>query len=86
MFLHVMQMSSEASRLAASIGGVEERVSSETKMLKAEKAHLDKRHKQLQSLKVALIPVCVFPYCMKHMSHMLVFDFDLRLLVFIRRR
>lgn len=50
-----MQMSSEASRLAASIGGVEERVSSEAKMMHAERAHLDKRHKQLQSLKVALM-------------------------------
>lgn len=74
-----MQMSSEASRLAASIGGVEERVSSETKMLHAEKAHLDKRHKQLQSLKVTLVRVCFVamldePCWMKPMPHMLVYD------------
>lgn len=48
----VIQMSSEASRLAASIGGVEERVSSQASLVQAEKAHLDKQKKRVQAVKV----------------------------------
>ena len=47
-------MSSEASRLAASIGGVEERVSSEAKQLHAEKTQLDRQLKRLQAFKVGV--------------------------------
>lgn len=47
-----VQMSSEASRLAVSIGGVEERVSSEAKLVQAERAHLDKQKRRLTLLKV----------------------------------
>lgn len=53
LLLHmVIQMSSEASRLAASIGGVEERVSSQASLVQAEKAHLDKQKKRVQAVKV----------------------------------
>lgn len=46
------QMSSEASRLAVSIGGVEERVSSEAKLVQAERTYIDKQKDRLRSLKV----------------------------------
>lgn len=45
-------MSSEASRLAHSIGGVEERVSSEAKLVQAERSFLEKQKHKLQNLKV----------------------------------
>lgn len=46
------QMSSEASRLAVSIGGVEERVSSEAKLVQQERANLEKHKRRLQAGKV----------------------------------
>ena len=46
------QMSSEASRLAVSIGGVEERVSSEAKLVQQERANLEKHRRRLQAGKV----------------------------------
>lgn len=52
---YIEQMSSEASRLAVSIGGVEERVSSEAKQVQAEKTHLEKQKKRLALLKVLVI-------------------------------
>jgi len=45
-------MSSEASRLAVSIGGVEERVSSEAKLVQQERANLEKQKRRLQACKV----------------------------------
>lgn len=45
-------MSSEASRLAVSIGGVEERMSSEAKLVQQEKANLEKYKRRLQAVKV----------------------------------
>lgn len=45
-------MSSEASRLAVSIGGVEERVSSEAKLVQQERAALEKHKRRLQAGKV----------------------------------
>lgn len=45
-------MSSEASRLAVSIGGVEERVSSEAKLVQQERANLEKYKRRLQAGKV----------------------------------
>lgn len=47
-------MSEEASLLAVSIGGVEKRVSSETKLLQTEKAHLEKKKRHVQAVKVWL--------------------------------
>lgn len=45
-------MSSEASRLAVSIGGVEERVSSEAKLVQQERVNLEKHKRRLQAGKV----------------------------------
>lgn len=50
------QMSSEASRLAVSIGGVEERVSSEAKLVQAEKTSLEKQKGRMQTFKVRSFP------------------------------
>lgn len=47
-----LQMSSEASRLAVSIGGVEERVSSEAKLVQQERANLEKHKRRVQAGKV----------------------------------
>ena len=51
--LLLVQMSSEASRLAVSIGGVEERVSSQATQVQAEKTQLDKQKKRIQACKVS---------------------------------
>lgn len=56
-------MSSEASRLAVSIGGVEERMSSEAKLVQQEKTNLEKHKRRLQAVKVCgqscgLVGVC----------------------------
>lgn len=45
-------MSSEASRLAVSIGGVEERVSAEAKVVQQQRTNLEKHKRRLQAGKV----------------------------------